>query len=110
IADLVVRGRLNAADRWRLALVSVELLNGDLGLDAAQRKEVVESMRVAYRDEHAVAAPLARAMSERFRTERPRLVAILDAALGGGSAEHAELGRGVREALEVLRTRSSRLA
>ena len=110
ITDLVVRGRLNAADRWRVALVAVELLIGDLGLDSAQRRGVVETLRVAYRDEYAVPPPLARAMSERFRTERPRLVAILDAALGGGAVEHAALGRGVLEGLEILWTRSSRLA
>ncbi|MEP6731107.1 MAG: thiopeptide-type bacteriocin biosynthesis protein, partial [bacterium] len=110
ITDLVVRGRLNAADRWRVALVGVELLIGDLGLDATQRKGVVESLRVAYRDEHAVPPPLVRAMSERFRTERPLLFSMLDAALGGGSAEHSQLGRGVREGLEILQMRSARLA
>ena len=109
IADLVVRGRLNAADRWRVALVSVDLLLGDLGLDATQRREVVESLRLAYKTEHAVAPPLARAMSDRFRTERSHLVAILGAALGDGSV-HTELSRGVHEALDVLHTRSARLA
>ncbi|HEY4307481.1 MAG TPA: lantibiotic dehydratase [Gemmatimonadaceae bacterium] len=107
LADLVARGRLNAADRWRVALVSADLLIGDLGLDAAHRRAVVEKMSAGYRAEHAVTPPLARVMSERFRTEKPRLSAMLRAARG---ANDVELGRGVCDALDVLRARSARLA
>lgn len=106
LAELVVRGRLNAADRWRVALVSVDLLIGDLGLEAAQRRSVVEKLSAAYRAEHGVAPPLARVMSDRFRTEKPQLTTMLQAARGRAESS---VGSGIADAFDILRARSARL-
>jgi thiopeptide-type bacteriocin biosynthesis protein len=110
LADAAVRGRLGAADRWRVALVSVELLLRDLGLDEAERRDLVATMRDRYRDEHGLTPPFARPISERFRTERPRLVTMLEAAVGIESEKSAQLSRGIREVLELLHQRSAGLA
>ncbi len=108
IADLFVRGRLRAADRWRLALVATDRLLDDLRLDAAQRRDLMTTMRDRYATEHDAGPLLKRQISERYRLERPQLAPMLDAAraaTGDGPIVRGAVG----DALAILHDRSSRL-
>jgi thiopeptide-type bacteriocin biosynthesis protein len=109
LADLVVRGRLHAADRWRVALVSAHMLLTSFGLNAGQRKALVDDVRERYMREQGITTAQARPISERFRAERAELSAMLDAAAYPASAAAAALHAGVGRAIEVLRERTAQL-
>jgi thiopeptide-type bacteriocin biosynthesis protein len=110
LAELFVRGRMRGADRWRLALVATDRLLDDLRLDAKQRRELLESMRDSYAEEHGAGTALTRQISERYRVERPRLAPMLEAAARVPPDDSATVSSGVRDALAILRGRSARLA
>jgi thiopeptide-type bacteriocin biosynthesis protein len=61
--------------RWRLALVGVDRLLDDLGLDEPARLRVLGAMREAYAREHGLDTQSER-LGERLRTERKALEAL----------------------------------
>jgi len=101
IVGLVARGRLGAADRWRLGLAGVDALLADLGLDLAAKRAFAARMRDAFIAEFRGGPPLRRQLSDRFRRER----ASLEALLRSGDATPR-----LRPGLDALRRRSERLA
>jgi len=90
-------------DRWRVALVGIDLLLAGLGMDPGERRTVVARARDGYRLETSAGPRLGRQLGERFRTERATLEALL-------AADPPSAPRAVRLALEALHRRSERLA
>jgi thiopeptide-type bacteriocin biosynthesis protein len=68
--------------RWRLAFRGIHSLLLALGLDVSARARVVRAMRVAYAAEHHADAALESDLGARFRTVRPELEDLLQAATG----------------------------
>lgn len=97
-----------AADaRWRLGLRSVDHLLEDLGLDVAERHEVVARARASLGRRLGAGVSLERQLGARYRHERGALEALLapEGLDGGQAGEHP-----LAMALEVLRRRSARIA
>ncbi|HEX7239079.1 MAG TPA: lantibiotic dehydratase [Longimicrobiaceae bacterium] len=70
--------------RWKVALCGTDALLGDLGLDAASRREVARGMEAAMAKEFGKQATLKRELSDRFRRDRAALEELLGALRGGG--------------------------
>jgi thiopeptide-type bacteriocin biosynthesis protein len=102
ILPLLESGDAGEAERWRLGLAGVHQLLVDLGLEDAERLELVRAQRdrLARRlrwDRHALGR-----IGERFRAERVGLGELLDATPDGGHP--------LEPGLAILRDRSTRLA
>jgi thiopeptide-type bacteriocin biosynthesis protein len=99
--------------RWRLALRGVHLLLVDLGLDLAQRTEVMRRSRATFGAEHRVDATLKKQLGDRFRRERPSLEELLAARPVAARAAGDDVTPVVEAALErgfdQLAGRSARL-
>jgi thiopeptide-type bacteriocin biosynthesis protein len=93
-------GDAGAELRWRVALCGADALLGDLGLDAAGKRETMRAMEAGMAREFGKEATLKRELSDRFRRDRAALEEML-AALRGGD--------GVPPELEALRRRSHAL-
>lgn len=85
--------------RWRMALLGVDRLLGDLGHDDESRHVFAARHRAAFAREHAADVTLERALGARFRPRRRELEALLDGADGPAA----------REALRILAVRSERI-
>jgi thiopeptide-type bacteriocin biosynthesis protein len=99
ILGLLEPGDAGAGERWRMALAGADALMGDLGLDEAQRRDLMRGLRTAFGREFRVDARLARALGERLSRERAGLEELLEAG-----ADHP-----LAPGLEVLRRRSERI-
>jgi thiopeptide-type bacteriocin biosynthesis protein len=88
--------------RWRLALVGMDLLLTDLGLDLKTRRGVLRQARDTFAAEFHADAAFKHKLATRFRAERRGLEALCSR----GPGADARLAPG----LEVLRQRSQRLA
>jgi thiopeptide-type bacteriocin biosynthesis protein len=67
-----------AADvRWRLALLGIDRLLDDLGLDLPAKQALVQAARDGFAREMAVDDQLRRELGRRFRAERPALERLL---------------------------------
>jgi thiopeptide-type bacteriocin biosynthesis protein len=88
--------------RWRLALVGMDLLLGDLGFDLEARRAVVHRARDAFAAEFHADAEFGHQLAAKFRPERKGLEALLGPAAVADTPYAA--------ALEVLRRRSRALA
>jgi thiopeptide-type bacteriocin biosynthesis protein len=88
--------------RWRLALVGMDLLLGDLGFDLEARHAIVHEARETFAAEFHADAEFGHQLAARFRPERKGLEALLDPA--------AVLDAPFAAAREVLRRRSQSLA
>jgi thiopeptide-type bacteriocin biosynthesis protein len=88
--------------RWRLALVGMDLLLGDLGFDLEARHAVVHEARETFAAEFRADAEFGHQLAHRFRPERKGLEALLDLAAVADAPFAAPL--------EVLRRRSEALA
>jgi thiopeptide-type bacteriocin biosynthesis protein len=88
--------------RWRLALVGIDLLLGDLGFGLEERRAVVQKTRETFAAEFHADAAFGHQLAARFRQERKGLEALLDPAAVADAPFAA--------ALEVLRRRSQALA
>jgi thiopeptide-type bacteriocin biosynthesis protein len=71
-------GDRDADARWRLALLGVDMLMGDFGLDVKQKSQVVAALRGALWTELRGGKPLTVRMGDRFRAEAKQLAALLD--------------------------------
>lgn len=88
--------------RWRIGLLSWDMLLSDLGFDLADKIEFTGSMRedaLRAMDERTA---MKRALGARFRQERKQLESLFDWRDRGG-------GGFLEEAIAVLRNRSARL-
>jgi thiopeptide-type bacteriocin biosynthesis protein len=88
--------------RWRLALVGMDLLLADLGLDAGARAAVVRAARDTFAVELRADGRLRHELGRKFRPERQSLEALLDGTAGADPR--------LAPGLEVQRRRSRRLA
>jgi thiopeptide-type bacteriocin biosynthesis protein len=88
--------------RWRLAMAGIDLLFEDLGLTLEEKRSVARRAREHLGREFAVDGDFSSRMSQRYRTERARLEALLDPE----QVSPAPLAAG----LEALRRRSLQLA
>jgi lantibiotic biosynthesis protein len=89
-------------DRWRVALVGIDLLLAALGMDAGERRAVFARARDGFRLETNAGPRLGRQLGERFRVERATLQALL-------AGDPSSAPRAVRLALEALHRRAERL-
>jgi thiopeptide-type bacteriocin biosynthesis protein len=94
-------GDAGGEERWRLALVGIDALFTDFGVDLAGRRRLAQEMRDAYARELRVDGALRGELGARFRARRRELEAVF----GSGNLEGA-----LAPALEVLRERSVRWA
>jgi thiopeptide-type bacteriocin biosynthesis protein len=88
--------------RWRLALLGMDLLLTDLGLDLRMRRAVVRKARDTFAAEFHADANFQHQLGSKFRSERKSLEPLLDHTDGTAALFATEL--------EVLRRRSERLA
>jgi lantibiotic biosynthesis protein len=103
----MLEGDEGADVRWRLAFYGVDALLNDLHLEPAAKLEVLARMRQGFAQEFATSGEesvkaLQVQLDQRFRTERPKLDPLLDAA---GDPESP-----LAPALEVLARRSRAMA
>jgi thiopeptide-type bacteriocin biosynthesis protein len=70
-------GDAGADARWQLALVSAERLLAALGLDAEARERVFADAKASLASEHHAAAPLLKAIGEKWRAHEARLTELL---------------------------------
>ncbi|HYC88602.1 MAG TPA: lantibiotic dehydratase [Thermoanaerobaculia bacterium] len=101
IVDML-EGDEGAAARWRLAACGIDLLLGDLGLDADGKRTILRQVRDGFFHEFGGGKPLRVQLDRKQRVERRALEALLDAVPGGTG----ELAPG----LAILRHRSERNA
>jgi thiopeptide-type bacteriocin biosynthesis protein len=100
---MITAGDEGLDDRWRLALVGVDRLLGDLGFDLDERRSLVRSWAAALEAEQGAAGAEARRWGGRlFRTERAALQDLL-----AGKPTH---GIWRTRGLLVLRDRSLAIA
>jgi thiopeptide-type bacteriocin biosynthesis protein len=92
-------------DRWRLALIGIDLLLTDVLGDPEQERAVVVAMRDAYAREHDAGPPLFKAVGERWRREGADLRALLSAEPPPPLRERSERSR---EAIARLRELAAR--
>jgi thiopeptide-type bacteriocin biosynthesis protein len=95
-------GDVGADARWRVALRGVDMLFDDLGLDFERKRELARRYRDGYRAEFGVSSGFHDSMSQRFRTDRTHLEALLDDRRDGTSPE-------LSASLDVLHQRSATL-
>ncbi|MHA7632234.1 lantibiotic dehydratase [Corallococcus sp. M7] len=95
-------GDAGADLRWRLVLKGLDLLLTDLGLPLTAKARVAERARDGFAAEFKPGKVLETQLSARFRAERPKLEALLDATPATEGPW--------REGLTVLQQRSERLA
>jgi thiopeptide-type bacteriocin biosynthesis protein len=88
--------------RWRLALVGMDRLLSDLGIDLEARRAVVHKTRETFAAEFHADAEFGHQLAAKFRPERKGLEALLDPAAVGDAPFAA--------AREILRRRSQALA
>jgi class I lanthipeptide synthase len=88
--------------RWRLAMCGIDLLFDDLGLTLEEKRSVARRAREGFGREFGIDGNFRGRVSQRYRTERDRLEALLDPV----QAPPAPLAAG----LEALRRRSLQLA
>jgi thiopeptide-type bacteriocin biosynthesis protein len=87
--------------RWRLALLGMDRLLFDLGLNPDQRLSVIRQTRESFAAEFHVDAGFQHQLGTKFRPERSHLEALLDSA--------PDVDARLAPALEILRRRSERL-
>jgi thiopeptide-type bacteriocin biosynthesis protein len=85
--------------RWRAVLAGITRLVADLGLNAAEQRRLAQESCAGYGAEFHVDGNFRRAVSRRFRRERPALERLL-AAVGGLERATSPEERAVVEALE----------
>lgn len=93
-AALAVISALDAAseldERWRYALLGIDQILADLGLDLAQRLQVICDQRAGFGAEYAVTTLFERSLGAKFRNERLQL----ETMLGGASEGNLDFVRG----------------
>ena len=73
-------------DRWRFALLGIDLLLQDLRLDLGQRRSVIQDQRAGFGAEYEVGTLFERGLGAKFRKERLQLEALLGGASDGSLA------------------------
>jgi thiopeptide-type bacteriocin biosynthesis protein len=64
--------------RWRAAIMGIDRLLSDLGLDAKEKLDAAHKWREMSQSEFKVGMPGRRQLGDRFRTERQKLVRLLE--------------------------------
>jgi thiopeptide-type bacteriocin biosynthesis protein len=99
IVEQLDAGDAGLDERWRLALLGIDLLLSDLDLDVEMRRALTSGLRGDLAVQLRCDRPLTRALGDRFRRERTSLVQLLD---GGGPSS-------IEPGIEILRQRSTAL-
>jgi len=89
--------------RWRVALVGIDRLLADFGLDLAARRDALASLRHGFGSEFSVGPRLTQQLAQRLRETGDELYALL--AAGGVAPEHPLAG-----SFAALERRSEMLA
>ncbi|HYC92892.1 MAG TPA: lantibiotic dehydratase [Thermoanaerobaculia bacterium] len=84
--------------RWRLALCGIDLLLGDLGLDASGKRTLLGQVRDGFFREYGGGKPLRVQLDYKHRLERRALEPLLDSTASAGSD--------LAPALAILKSRS----
>jgi thiopeptide-type bacteriocin biosynthesis protein len=92
----------DADARWRMSLLGVDALLGDLGMDLEAKRRVMGRLREGYGREFRVDVAFERQLGEKFRKHRQELEALLTSTSGVEDP--------LAPAREVLRRRSERSA
>lgn len=95
-------GDAGADARWRLALLGIDRLLDDLGLDFEARRAEMRGAREEFSREHRVDAAVRRRLGRKFSAERAALEALLD-------PERTE-STGLAPGVAIYRARSAALA
>jgi lantibiotic biosynthesis protein len=77
--------------RWRMALLGVDRLLGDCGLDLEARRASIQRQRDAFQREFHAGLTTRKQLGERYRAERRKLEALFENPAGPGDL--AELAR-----------------
>ena len=108
-------GMNDAALRWRLALVGIDALLDDLGLDREARIALLRAVRAGYVDAHAIGSKLEREVGARFRLVRAELEAMvvapraeLPSELAVGCSAIEQRSRRAGDAFAALRALAAR--
>ncbi|MEO8700886.1 MAG: lantibiotic dehydratase [Kofleriaceae bacterium] len=96
--------------RWRLALVGVDRLLSDLGLDSATKLATLDVTCARWRSEFAVNAALDIRLGSVFRRERSQLEAMLAGELGAVAGIYMERSARIRPHADALRSTRLTLA
>jgi len=97
--------------RWRLALLAMDRLLDDLGLDLGSRREVARRARDAMRGEPRVSAEAVARVGAKYRAESKALADLLDGeGFAGARAALDRRSRGAAHAVEALRRSSVEVA
>ncbi len=102
----LLEGDEGADARWRLALVSADLLLGDLGMDAVGKRAVLHQIRESFFREFGGGKPLRVQLDQKQRTERR----LLETLVAQASSSEPDAGGDLAPGLEILRRRSERHA
>jgi thiopeptide-type bacteriocin biosynthesis protein len=102
-------------ERWRYALLGIDVMLHDLRLDLAQRRSVMQDQRAGFGAEYAVTTVFERSLGAKFRSERLSIEAMLGGGTDGNFAtvrdayrRRSEQSRAVVDEL-IARERSGRL-
>ena len=102
ILDMLEEGDAGADERWRLAIVGIDAMLGDLGLDLDGKRAVMARMRREFGKEQRADERVKRGLAVRLRKESKSLALLLDADRNRESS--------LSPGIEVIRSRSDRLA
>jgi thiopeptide-type bacteriocin biosynthesis protein len=101
VLELLELHASDADTRWRMGLLGVDALLGDLGMDLEAKRRVMGRLREGYGREFRVDVAFERQLGEKFRKHRQELEALLVSTSWEGPLAPAR---------EVLRRRSERSA
>jgi thiopeptide-type bacteriocin biosynthesis protein len=74
----VEAGDAGLDERWRVALLGIDMLLNDLGFDTATKRDLLRKVRTSFAREFGADARLKKQIGDRFRKERQELEALLD--------------------------------
>ena len=107
----LAEGDLTADDRWRVALLGMDRLFADLGLDLGDRLAVVKTARDAFASELRIDDQLRRQLDDRFRRERVGLEQLMvDPTAAGAPPPVAAAARSFELRSRVVRPIAAELA
>src|SRR5439155_14295467 len=100
--EILEEGDAGEDERWRLAIVGIDAMLGDLGLDLDGKHAVMAQVRREFGKEHRADEHVKRGLADQFRRESNRRERLLDPDRN----RESWLSPGI----EVIRSRSEPLA
>ena len=106
-----LNGDQGQKSRWRLALIGIDLLLNDLGLNMKEKQAVIKTMRESFGREFQVDRSFLQQLSIRFRQERKSLTDLIECFEGVDETEWKGIqalrrrSKGIRPLVAELRHR-----